>query len=57
MWTRKVVDFIVMALLLLGPAVLLSRLDTPEREEEPPVQPVEVSDYQLPRDAQQTFHF
>lgn len=47
MWTRNVVDFIVMALLLLGPAVLLSSLDN-GADSGPPTQPraTEISDDQ-----------
>ncbi len=45
MWIRKAIDVLVMTLLLLGPAVLLSKLETTAAPDRPPREvPTEVTD-------------
>lgn len=50
MWIRKTVDVLVMTLLLLGPAVLLSKLeDSPGENERDALPEIEISGYDQER--------
>jgi hypothetical protein len=53
MWMRKTIDVLVMTLLLLGPAVLLSKLDsTPKQDDSSREMPTEITDHTEPEVAQ-----
>lgn len=46
MWMRKAIDVLVMTLLLLGPAVLLSKLDAPPQPGDSAEElPTEITDH------------